>query len=42
MLMLLHLHCHRAIPEKKQTRGVEDMEFHGLLKKENVEIPGIN
>ena len=31
-----------AIPEKKQTREVDDMEFPGILKKENVEIPGVN
>ena len=33
---------HFAIPEKNQTRGAEDMEFRGVLKKENVEIPGVN
>ena len=31
-----------AIPEKKQTAGVEDMEFPGVLKKQNVEIPRVN
>ena len=33
-----------AIPEKIQTEGeeVEDMEFPEMLKKEHVEIPGIN
>ena len=34
-----------AIPEKNQTggegRGVEDMEFPGVLKKEYVEFPGV-
>ena len=28
--------------KKKQAGGVEDMEFPGFLKKENVEIPGVN
>ena len=27
---------------KKQTGVVEDMEFPGVLKKENVKVPGIN
>ena len=27
---------------KKLNRGVEDMEFPRVLKKENVEIPGVN
>ena len=27
---------------KKTNRGVEDMEFPGVLKKEHVEIPGVN
>ena len=26
----------------KNKRGFEDMEFPGVLKKENVEIPGVN
>ena len=30
-----------AIPEKK-TRGVEDMKFPGVLKKEHVEIQGVS
>ena len=35
-----------AIPEKKQTvgeggGGVEDIIFPGVLKKENVEFPGV-
>ena len=33
---------HFAILEKNQTRAVEDIEFPGVLKKENVEIPGVN
>ena len=28
-----------AISEKKIQGGVEDMEFSGVLKKQNVEIP---
>ena len=34
-----------AIPEKIQTGRfgvVEDMEYPGVLKKEHVEIPGVN
>ena len=31
-----------AIPEKKTNRGVEDMEFPGMLKKEHVKIPRVN
>ena len=32
-----------GLPCQKKTKqgGVEDMEFRGLLKKENVEIPGV-
>ena len=33
------------IPEKIQTggwEGVEEMEFPGVLKNQNVEIPGVN
>ena len=32
-----------AIPEKTQTvgEGVEDIIFPGVLKKENVEFPGV-
>ena len=33
---------HWAIPEQKTKRGVEDMEFPGVLKKEQEEIPGVN
>ena len=36
------LHLCWAIPEKNQPMGVEDMEFPGVLKKENVEILGVN
>ena len=28
--------------KKNLTRGVEDMEFPGVLKKEHVEIPGVS
>ena len=28
--------------QKKTNKGVEDMEFPGVLKKEHVEIPGVN
>ena len=28
--------------KKNQTAGVEDMELPGVLKKENVEIAGVN
>ena len=28
--------------KKKKNREVEDMEFPGVLKKEHVEIPGVN
>ena len=32
-----------AIPEKIQTGvGVEEMEFPAVLKKDHVEIPGVN
>ena len=31
-----------TIPEKNQPMGVEDMEFPGVLKKENKEILGVN
>ena len=34
-----------AIPESPNTStrvGAEDMEFPGVLKKEHVEIPGVN
>ena len=27
---------------KNLNRGVEDMEFPGVLKKEHLEIPGVN
>ena len=27
---------------KNPNRGVEDMEFSGILKKEHAEIPGVN
>ena len=34
----------RAIPEKIQTgdKGVNDIDFPGILKKEHVEIPEVN
>ena len=37
--MLVFKICHWAIPEKKQTEGVEELEFPRVLKKEHVEIP---
>ena len=42
------MRLHRAIsysPEKIQaqvTEGVEDIDLLGILKKEHVEIPGVN
>ena len=36
----LYIFVYWAIPEKKQTSGVEDIEFPG--KKEHVETPGVN
>ena len=31
-----------AYSREKLNRGVEDMEFPGVLKKEHVEIPRVN
>ena len=31
-----------AIPEQNPNREVEDMEFPGVLNKQNVEIRGVN
>ena len=31
-----------AIPEKNPNRGVEDMDFWGVMNKQNVENPGVN
>ena len=40
--ILVFFHDHWAIPEKKRTKGVEDMEFPGVLKKKEVGFPGVN
>ena len=49
LLMTPHKTCQeqwavlsRKNPKKGQSRKGEDMEFSGVLKKENVEIPGVN
>ena len=34
--------ANRLFQKKSNTGGVEEMEFRGVLKKEHVEIPGIN
>ena len=40
--LLLILQQQWAIPEIIQTVGIKDIKFLGVLKKEHVEIPGLN
>ena len=40
--ILVFFHDHWAIPEKKRKKRVEDMEFSGVLKKKEVDFPGVN
>ena len=41
-MLLKYFKSNVSIPEKIQTRGVEDMEFPGVSKKYHVEFPGVN
>ena len=41
-MKLFHYIYQAILPEKIQTGVVEDMEFPGVFKKQNAEIPGVN